>query len=227
MIGAAAEHSSLFFSYNLAQNAVKKFISEDSKKDLSLSWLIFCGGVSGLATSYILTPIELIKCKIQVEHVYLGKSSSILKLCKEVLAKDGIKGFWFGQTGTLLRECGGSASWFGVYEITSHFLKASRLGPKATSKDPNTTAELLFSGAAAGVMYNFSLFPADTIKSKMQTHSIIHPNERVTFLSTARDILRYSGFKGFYRGLSITLVRAIPSNAVIFFCYENLKELYG
>jgi ornithine carrier protein len=227
ILGAAAENSSLFFSYNMSKDVVKNIFLSNQKEDLSLRWLVFCGGVSGLITSFILTPIELIKCKIQVEHVYSDKSSSILKLCKEILAKDGLKGFWFGQTGTLLREGGGSASWFGVYELTSHLFKELRLGSKATSKDENTIPELLISGASAGIMYNLSLYPADTIKSKMQTNSVINPNEKTDFISAAKTIYKYNGLRGFYRGLSITLVRAIPSNAVIFFTYEKLKQFYG
>lgn len=198
-----------------------------ANEELPLNLLILSGGFSGLVASFVLTPIELIKCKIQVEHVYSEKSSSILQLIKEVFKENGLKGFWHGQTGTLLRECGGTASWFGAYEFVSKELKILRLGSDKIEGAENTVPELLISGACAGITYNLSLFPADTIKSKMQTSSVINPNSKLTFISTAKLIHKHGGFRAFYRGLGITLIRAVPSNAVIFFTYEQLKKTFA
>jgi ornithine carrier protein len=225
IIGAAAENATLFVTYNFAQNMIKNHILY-SKEDLAIPYLVACGGISGLVASYVLTPIELIKCKMQVENIYSHKKSSISQLVKQVWLKDGIKGFWLGQTGTLLRECGGSASWFGVYEFVSYEFKKLRLGRAPTSGDTNTIPELLASGASAGIAYNLSLFPADTVKSKVQTSSIVNPKHQMTFASAAKTIYKHGGIRAFYRGLGITLIRAIPSNAVIFFTYEQLKTIF-
>ncbi|CCH43052.1 Calcium-binding mitochondrial carrier protein [Wickerhamomyces ciferrii] len=226
IIGAAAENACLFVTYNLTQDFIKSHVLNIPKdQKLPLNYLIVAGGFSGIVASFILTPIELVKCKIQVEHVYSKEDSTILKQIKKIYKQTGIKGFWFGQTGTLLRECGGTASWFGSYEFISYNLKKLR-SPSAPDKIESTIPELLISGASAGIMYNLSLFPADTIKSKMQTSSIINPNEQLNFIQTGLKIYKYSGFKGFYTGLGITLTRAIPSNAVIFFTYEQLKKTF-
>lgn len=228
IVGAAAENACLFFSYNLAQDVLKR---EFGVKDLQLKHLVLCGGFSGFTASFILTPIELIKCKLQVENLYSQHRSSIMSLVRQVIAQDGIKGFWHGQTGTLLRECGGSASWFGTYEFVSNEFKVMR---GASKESQNQTWELLASGASAGVLYNLSLFPADTVKSKMQTNSVVNSSSSTgsrssssatpTFVSTARQIYKNGGIKAFYRGLGITLIRAVPSNSVIFFTYESLKN---
>lgn len=195
-------------------------------QELPLNLLILSGGFSGFIASYVLTPIELIKCKMQVEQVYSHNKSSILQLIKQVLKQDGIKGFWHGQTGTLLRECGGTASWFGAYEFVSKELKILRLGKDNINGADSTISELLASGACAGIAYNLSLFPADTIKSKMQTSSVINPKSQLNFISTAKLIHKHGGVRAFYRGLGITLARAVPSNAVIFFTYEQLKKTF-
>ncbi|CDR37349.1 CYFA0S01e09868g1_1 [Cyberlindnera fabianii] len=226
IVGAAAENATLFFSYGIAQDVIKKYVVQ-TKGDLPLPYLVLCGGISGVVASYVLTPIELIKCKMQVEQVYSGqgKPNTVLGHIKHVWKMGGLKGFWFGQTGTLLREAGGSASWFGVYELVSKTLKEWRLGRRANSDDTNTIGELLFSGASAGIAYNLSLFPADTVKSTMQTGSIVNPEQKpMTFQEAARTIYKHGGVKSFYRGLGITLARAIPSNAAIFFTYEGLKN---
>ncbi|ODQ62297.1 hypothetical protein WICANDRAFT_49726 [Wickerhamomyces anomalus NRRL Y-366-8] len=227
IVGAAAENACLFVTYNIAQDFLKNQLSMKQNEELPLNLLVLSGGFSGCVASYILTPIELIKCKLQVEQVYSQKKSSIIQLIKQVLTNDGIKGFWHGQTGTLLRECGGTASWFGAYEFMSKELKIARLGSENINGAENTISELLISGACAGISYNLSLFPADTIKSKMQTSSVVNPDQKLTFISTAKLIYKHGGLKAFYRGLGITLTRAVPSNAVIFFTYEKLKKTFA
>ncbi|KAH3688973.1 hypothetical protein WICPIJ_000032 [Wickerhamomyces pijperi] len=226
MVGAGLEAATLFLSYNMAQGSLKSILD---LKELELRHLVACGAISGGFASFVLTPVELIKCKLQVGNLYAadGHSITITGLIKKIYLKEGLKGFWFGQTGTLLRECGGSASWFGVYELMTRFLKTQRLGRATTSKDENTTAELLASGASAGIAYNLSLFPADTIKSKMQTFSITNPGEgSLDFKGAFNLIYKHGGVKAFYNGLGITLIRAIPANAVIFFTYEKLKTIF-
>lgn len=41
----------------------------DKEGDLPIGALVFCGAASGAFTSFILTPVELIKCKMQVQTV--------------------------------------------------------------------------------------------------------------------------------------------------------------
>src|SRR3981189_1820243 len=65
-----AENATLFFTYNRAQDFFKSsklFLTPSG--DISLSGLVVAGGISGACTSYVLTPIELVKCKLQVQNV--------------------------------------------------------------------------------------------------------------------------------------------------------------
>src|SRR5271156_632828 len=67
-----AENATLFFAYNRAQDFFKSshlFASPSNPDALSITGLVLAGGISGAFTSYVLTPIELIKCKLQVQNV--------------------------------------------------------------------------------------------------------------------------------------------------------------
>src|SRR5271155_1608383 len=75
LVGAAIETSSLFFSYRIAQELVTTLRpsllqatpdSPNSRPNLPFSALLACGAFSGAFTSLLLTPIELVKCKMQV-----------------------------------------------------------------------------------------------------------------------------------------------------------------
>ncbi|KAF8534343.1 mitochondrial carrier domain-containing protein [Trichophaea hybrida] len=226
LVGAAAENSCLFFSYNLAQTFSRRNFYQDLGKTdpLPLAALVICGGASGSFASFILTPIELIKCKMQVQSLStdtLKMHNGTWALIGEVYRAYGLRGLWKGQTGTFLRETGGSASWFGAYEYVSRTLRRRK------SNDTLSSWEMMFSGAVAGVSYNLILFPADSIKSRMQTQAIGQVNEGSKgFWEVGMGIYRAGGVTALYRGCGITCFRSAPSSAIIFFCYEKLKDWF-
>lgn len=95
-------------------------------------------------------------------------------------------------------------------------------------KTPLPLHQQMLSGAVAGMAYNFMFYPADTIKSRMQTEdlSVARPGTRNTFWSVGKALWRDQGLKGLYRGCGITVGRAAPSSALIFTVYEALKQAF-
>lgn len=219
MLGASMEVSCLFFSYNLAQDLIKSFKGNKLTDELSVSEKLVCGAFSGICTSFILTPIELVKCKFQVENLKnLNNknfvSKSIPQITKELFKSQGIKGLWKGHVATLIRECGGSMTWFGNYEfVIQYFAKGEKnYKPKIH--------ELMIAGACAGIGYHCTLFPADTVKSILQTND----KKDLTFTKVAKHIYKTKGIMGFYSGIGVTLFKSIPTSGVMFISYEKLKE---
>lgn len=231
LVGAAIETSSLFFSYRIAQNALQATILPPAHGDpLPLSALIACGGASGAFTSLLLTPIELVKCQMQVP---ISPSSvqgpGPLSIVASIFRHHGILGFWHGQLGTLIRETGGSAAWFGSYEGVSALFRryndrrTSSIA-KAAKVDKLPLYQQMLAGATAGVSYNFVFFPADTIKSRMQTEEVNTGGQvRRTFWVSGKALWQQQGIQGMYRGCGITVGRAAPSSAFIFAVYEGLR----
>ncbi|KAI9819566.1 MAG: hypothetical protein M1827_007016 [Pycnora praestabilis] len=231
LLGAAIETSSLFFSYRLAQDALQATILPLTKP-LPISALVVCGAASGAFTSLLLTPIELIKCKMQVpaqSPATAYRPLSALSLIASVYKHHGIRGFWHGQLGTLIRETGGSAAWFGSYEGVSAMFRSFKM-PSGTSDSSLVSLPIyqqMLAGATAGVSYNFVFYPADTIKSRMQTEEIgLGTSGRRTFWAVGKALWQQQGLKGLYRGCGITVGRAAPSSAFIFAVYEGLRSAF-
>lgn len=65
-------------------------------------------------------------------------------------------------------------------------------------------------GAAAGFAVDVSLFPLDTIKTRLQSQQGLHAA---------------GGFRNLYRGLSSVALGSAPTAAVFFLIYSNLKEI--
>ena len=227
MMGAAVETSCLFFSYRLIQDAMRVTVFP-GKEQLPFLALIAAGAASGSVTSLALTPIELIKCKMQVPVEAGHPPPRPTALIATVFRQEGLIGFWRGQTGTLIRETGGSAAWFGGYEGVSSLFR--KYNSSSSHTDSLAVWQQLVAGATAGISYNFLFYPADTIKSRMQTEDISRlpaNGERQTFWNVTRSVWRQQGLKGMYRGCGITCVRSAPSSAFIFSVYEGLRSYFG
>jgi ornithine carrier protein len=156
-----------------------------------------------------------------------------IPLLLSVIRNTGVRGLWLGQTGTFIRETGGTAVWFSTREYVASLLLARR---SHDSTDTHLRAwESAFSGACAGAAFNLSLFPADTVKSAMQTEEELRPRSttvrgldssiprKATFGGTFMALYRAQGIRGLYAGCGITVARSLPSSAIIFLIYDGLK----
>ena len=167
-----------------------------------------------------------------------------ISVLTSVIRKDGIRGLWLGHTGTFIRESGGSAAWFATKEFVASLLLRRRLskqeGHSVLLKSAKSTElrswESALSGACAGAMFNFVMFPADSVKSTMQTAEELRPGRvdpsgkpppKPTFLGTFKAMYRAQGIKGLYAGCGITVARSIPSSAIIFLIYDGLSRHLG
>ncbi|CBQ68758.1 related to mitochondrial amino acid transporter ARG-13 [Sporisorium reilianum SRZ2] len=285
VLGATLENACLFFTYNQIQSAIRWFNGEarsssaakaDAESPLSIPQLAIAAAGAGSVTSVVLTPIELIKCKMQVQMItreqrapavvsptpqpqpQLQQTRSLytsavrsaaassqpaqtlktldgpLALLRHTVATDGIRGLWLGQTGTLLRETGGGIAWFLAFESCSrHLIARKKLQWKRddVSKKDLSSLELVGAGALAGVSYNVVLFPADSVKSTMQTEQemrLARAGEswkRTGFYDTFKKIYSTRGVRGLYAGCGVTCLRSAPSSAIIFLMYNKLEKL--
>ena len=290
ILGAMAENASLFVAYSQAQVYLRRHFpvasqQEEGKEEaeasdpLPLPHIAIAGGCAGAVTSFVLTPLELIKVRMQVQMIAQEQAAPLLplsapapataftagrpplpgpvQLFQSVLRRHGVRGLWLGQTGTFLREAGGSVAWFSAFEAVtrvfiaqrqSSFSSSSSSSPRTPhshphphttrriSKDDLSSAELMLGGAAAGACYTVVLFPADCIKSTIQTGEVLLPpaeegnrKQRVNprFLEVGRQIYRARGVRGLYSGCGVTVVRSAPSSAIIFWLYSLLERRFG
>jgi mitochondrial ornithine carrier protein len=251
LVGAALETSSLFFWERVGRELLFTANLYSRQQPLPLSALWLTGAISGAFTSLVLTPVELVKCKIQVPASAPGTVAVAprpLAVIKEVFRHQGLRGFWHGQLGTLIRETGGCAAWFGSKETVSQLFRHwnSRSTPLTLQSSPSTSTSIpspqnlpttqsspdlaplplyqqALAGASAGMSYNFLFFPADTIKSRMQTVAANSTAPQVRFWDEGRAIWRAYGVRGLYRGCGITVARSVPSSALIFVVFDALK----
>lgn len=220
LVGACLESAVLFSAYEYAQLYLHLLSSWTSPTSSLLS--VSCSGAfSGFAASFVLTPVELVKCNLQVANLReTTRHESYGSILTQIVKKHGISGLWQGLSSTLLREMAGTAVWFASYE------QAGMLYNQWWPEQKNINS--LMSGATAGFLFNLSIYPLDTIKSNVQTAHVSGRSVKDLefFTVLCRLTGRPGGIANLYRGLGITLARSLPANAVIFYTYEHLKTNY-
>lgn len=218
LVGACLESGVLFSAYEYAQH----FFRVLTEWRASSMFSVCCSGAfSGFAAGFVLTPVELVKCNLQVANLQeKTRHESYKSILSQIIKKNGITGLWLGLSSTLVREMAGTAVWFASYE------KSSELYNKWWPRQK--TINSLMSGATAGFLFNLSIYPVDTIKSNIQTaHISGRLSLELSFVKVTRLLVsRPGGIANLYNGLSITLMRSLPANAVIFYTYEYLKTNY-
>ncbi|KAM6492710.1 Mitochondrial carrier domain containing protein [Amanita muscaria] len=246
VVGAMGEIATLFLSYSEIQDLIRRVNHQSLDSKLTIPQLALAGAGAGAITSFILTPVELVKCKMQVQMIAPTTERQLLGpigVFTSVVRNTGFRGLWLGHTGTFLRESGGGSAWFATKEFVASLLLRRRLSKQEGEALTLTSAksselkswESALSGACAGAMFNFVMFPADTVKSVMQTEEELRPARidpngkpppKPSFLGTFKAMYRAQGVKGLYAGCGITVARSIPSSAIIFLIYDGLTRYF-
>ncbi|KAF5380066.1 hypothetical protein D9615_006111 [Tricholomella constricta] len=249
IVGAMVENASLFLVYGELQSVIRRVSGRPLSQDPSLPQLALAAAGAGMFTSFLLTPIELVKCKMQVQMLVTPTSTTAklpgpISVLVSVIRSTGLRGLWLGHTGTLIRETGGTAAWFSTKEFIARLLVARRRRENDGKPLPLTSSgavqlhpwESALSGACAGAAFNLALFPADTVKSAMQTEEELRPTKasvggkpipKASFFGTAKAMYRAQGIRGLYAGCGITVARSIPSSAIIFLIYDGLSKHFA
>ncbi|OJK00879.1 hypothetical protein ASPACDRAFT_77759 [Aspergillus aculeatus ATCC 16872] len=170
------------------------------------------GGIIG-PTHTAVTPLDLVKCRRQVDpKIY----TSNLSAWRSIMAKEGVRGVFFGWTPTFLGYSLQGAGKYGFYEYFK-YLYGDRLFP-------NTNRTVVYLGASASAEFfaDMMLCPMEAIKVRMQTtlppfaHSLREGWGRIT----AKE-----GMAGLYKGLYPLWARQIPYTMTKFATFEETVSM--
>ncbi|KPI89328.1 mitochondrial ornithine transporter 1-like protein [Leptomonas seymouri] len=189
---------------------------------------------AGLAVSFILTPIEMIKCNLQMEGSrphWQRRHRTVRGLAWDVYSLDGFSGFYRGMTGTTTRAVFGNVAYFLSYEQCKQCLThvtrpaASASSRHSTGKEADDVVpawQSMLAGGISGCCYWSIAYPADVAKTQMQVCS---EASAAGLAATLRRFYRSGGVRALYRGWGITAVRAFLSSAVVFTTYERCARV--
>lgn len=231
----------IFASFELSKRAIQIARGES---ELSLIDYGLAGGASGLVSASIVTPVELIKCKMQMQKKFRKYKTSIDCLLKLVY-KNGIRGLYQGNLITTVREISGNGAQFFTYELAKRYLFGpqslfSKLSIRENRGEPTagrpkgpvstdvTGWRAMVCGGLAGFNAWLFSYGADIIKTKIQCHNLgyyrSHYYDGGTW-TIAKEIYRTDGLLGFMKGFNAITGRAVIGNALGFWGWETSRKL--
>lgn len=193
MAGVAIVNAITFSVYGMTQ---KHMTNRDS-----LASHFIAGTMAGIAQSPICSPIELAKTRIQLQ-TSSGQFSGPLQYLKHTYKYGGYRGVFKGFNVTVLRE----APSFGIYFLTYEAITRS------SGNEPVSTPCMLLAGGIAGTASWLLTYPLDVIKSRIQADN----NRYTGVVNCFKQSIKTEGYSCLYRGVSSTILRAFPTNAVTF-----------
>lgn len=176
------------------------------------------GAVAGTVNSFVLTPVEFIRNRLQMQYdvTSTSRTSVIRELVQDVVQSHGWSTFYRALLPTIARESLGVGFFFATYETSRGVLMHRR----PESRDSKSI--VLVSGSFAGVCYWIMALPFDTIKTLMIQQHDPQANQHVRQI--VQILYRQDGIKGFYRGWQAAFFRAIPSAGMSMYTYHHALD---
>ncbi|TWU78073.1 hypothetical protein ED733_006971 [Metarhizium rileyi] len=215
VLGYGALNTLLFVSYNRSETAFQKAFGSYPDRKSGATWL--AGAASGLATWAVSTPTELVKCRAQMSASF----ESSWRIARDVWKTEGPRGFYLGGVITALRDSIGYGFYFWSYELANIYWP-----PGIQNETPSLRQEgpkILLCGGVAGIVTWASVFPLDSIKTRIQTQHLslrLQSAKRLGSMDVVRNMVKEGGLPIFFRGLTVCSIRAFIVNAAQWAVYE-------
>ncbi|KAM9843667.1 mitochondrial thiamine pyrophosphate carrier [Aulostomus maculatus] len=183
----------------------------------------FAGSASGMVTRALISPIDVIKIRfqLQIERVSIrrpeGKYWGILQASRCIYSEEGITAFWKGHIpAQLLSICYGA-----VQFTTFEFL--TKVVHNVTPYDTRKPEVHFMCGGLAACSATFFCQPLDTLRTRFAAQG--EPKVYKNLRHAVPTMIRSEGILTFYRGLSPTMIAVFPYAGLQFFFYNIFKKL--
>lgn len=216
------QNAMVFQTYAILSRA---FDSSASASDPPSYKGVVLGGVgTGAIQSIMLSPVELVKIRLQlqnVSHANLREAAASHKgpvsVAKSILKTEGIKGIYRGFVITVLRD----APAHGVYFWTYEYMR-EQFHPGCRKNGQENLRTMLTAGGLAGVASWLCCYPLDVVKTRLQaqTPSSSSPLKYKGILDCFRRSVKEEGYCVLWRGLGTAVARAFVVNGAVFAAYE-------
>ncbi|KAL6006248.1 Mitochondrial arginine transporter bac2 [Asimina triloba] len=204
----------------------RAFDSSSSSDPPSYRSVALGGFGTGALQSLILTPVELVKIRLQLQH-HRGHGEGPVNVAKNIIRKEGIKGMYRGLTVTVLRDAPAHCFYFWTYEYSRESLH-----PGCRKNGQESLRTMLVAGGLAGVASWVCCYPLDVVKSRLQAQSQSQkdfpPPKYRGIIDCFSKSVQEEGFSVLWRGLGTAVARAFLVNGAIFSAYEvALRYLFN
>ncbi|XP_058192463.1 mitochondrial arginine transporter BAC2 [Rhododendron vialii] len=208
----------------------------------SLKGVAIGGFGTGAIQSLILSPVELLKVRLQLQSAshentqlattHRGPVSVATQLvnthrgpvsvARSIIHTEGLKGIYRGLTITVLRDAPAHGIYFSTYEYMRE-----KLHPGCRTSGQESFKTMLVAGGLAGVASWILSYPLDVVKTRLQAQSQSTSPKYGGIIDCFSKSVREEGYAVLWRGLGTALARAFIVNGAIFTAYETALRFFS
>ncbi|KAF0691885.1 Aste57867_16969 [Aphanomyces stellatus] len=208
-------HKAILFAWT---DIYKEMLAAQTTVPIERVHLGFVAGACAGLTACILTyPLDFIRTRLSGKIESKAQYSGMLHAFSTIARTEGVGSLFRGIGPTLAGSIPYEGIKFGSYDILRALL------PKDTDAGSDFVGKMVC-GGGAGMIATILTYPNDTVRRRMQMQG----NGAKRIYKHAIDcyvkLYQTEGLVSFYRGLTPTLVRAMPNMGVQFACYEVFRS---
>lgn len=186
------------------------------------------GFVSGLTSSVLLQPLDLLKTRVQQQKTQDGQKSSIRGTIKNI---NSVKELWRGTSASAIRTSVGSALYLTLLNSTRTYLSKHQtiFSSNSTTKSTGISSALpklsmhtnLLSGAMVRGFVGIITMPVTVVKVRYESSMYNYSS----LGNAIKDIYSQHGVRGFFKGWGVTFLRDSPNAGLYVLFYELWKDV--
>ncbi len=210
-----------FTAYRYTTVALHGLVGEGNLPPSAESFI--AGATAGGMATGVTYPLDLLRTRFAAqgnERVYRNLRHAVVQIWRD----EGVRGYFRGIGPGLAQIVPYMGIFFSVYE-------SLRL-PLGQIDLPYGGGDAV-AGVAASLLAKTATFPLDLVRKRIQVQGptrgqYVHKNipEYASTVRAIRMIAAQEGFRGLYRGLTVSLLKAAPASSITIWTYERALKLY-
>ncbi|XP_068107184.1 solute carrier family 25 member 43 [Hyperolius riggenbachi] len=174
-----------------------------------------CGALAGLLSRTATAPLDVVKILTQVGTFH--SKQGFLNTFRLLYNAEGLRAFWKGNLTACVRLFPYSALQLSAYHRISVMLRDD-FGQISPSK-------AIVAGGVAGMLAAVAIYPTDVIKTRLIVQNSLEPTYK-GILHALFTVYYQEGFRSLYRGVSLSILGAVPFSAGLFFMDVSLGRIW-
>ncbi|XP_044124381.1 solute carrier family 25 member 43 [Bufo gargarizans] len=187
------------------------------KRDSRLtSWQsTLCGGLAGVLSRTATAPLDVVKVLAQVGTFH--SKQGFLGTFPALYRAEGLKAFWKGNLTACARLFPYSAVQLSAYHrLTVMFMD---------DFGQISQWQAIVAGSVAGMLAAVVIYPTDVVKTRLIVQNSVEPTYR-GIIHALCCVYYQEGFRSLYRGVSLSILGAVPFSAGLFFMNMSLDKIW-
>ncbi|XP_021908226.1 folate transporter 1, chloroplastic isoform X2 [Carica papaya] len=225
VLGSTVSWGLYFFFYGRAKQRYARGRDDKLSAGLHLASAAEAGGLVCLCTN----PIWLVKTRLQLQNPLhqTRQYSGFYDALRTIMREEGWRALYRGIVPSLLLVSHGAIQFTAYEELRTVFVGLKEM--KRNSGDQHdllTSIDYAILGGSSKVAAILFTYPVQVIRARLQQR----PNKNGTprYMDSwhvIKETARFEGLRGFYKGVTPSLLKNVPAASITFIVYENVLNL--